>query len=134
MQLMVTYEWPGNVRELKNVIERAMLLEADEEILAEHLPAELSGQGEGNPVPSSASVIDSFFPMTLREIEKIQIEKTLKQTSGNKSKAASLLGISRQTLREKLKVFQAQDDARKKEAAEDTHTTTDEAAPSPDQQ
>jgi DNA-binding NtrC family response regulator len=115
MEMMVAYEWPGNVRELKNVVERAMLLEAEVEILPEHLPPELSGPDEQTRVRSSASVIESFFPMTLREMEKIQIEKTLHQTSGNKSKAASLLGISRQTLREKLKNFQAQEEAREKE-------------------
>ncbi len=43
--------------------------------------------------------------MTLREMERVQIERTLQQTDGNKSKAATILGISRQTLREKLKQF-----------------------------
>ncbi len=45
--------------------------------------------------------------MTLKEVEQIQIERTLEQTKGNKSKAAGILGISRQTLREKLKTFEA---------------------------
>jgi two-component system response regulator AtoC len=107
MEVMISYEWPGNVRELKNVIERAMLLDAEDEILVDHLPHELRGARESLGVSASASLLDSFFPMTLREMERIQIEKTLEQTSGNKSKAASLLGISRQTLREKLKTFQA---------------------------
>jgi len=107
LEVMLGYDWPGNVRELKNVIERAMLLDAEEEILVEHLPQELRGSGSAEDAPASASVLDSFFPMSLREMEKIQIEKTLEQTSGNKSRAASLLGISRQTLREKLKTFQA---------------------------
>ena len=107
LEVMLGYDWPGNVRELKNVIERAMLLDAEEEILVDHLPQELRGSGSAEDAPASASVLDSFFPMSLREMEKIQIEKTLEQTSGNKSRAASLLGISRQTLREKLKTFQA---------------------------
>ena len=107
VELMLSYDWPGNVRELKNVIERAMLLDADEELLSEHLPSELLGtSGEQRAaVRSSASLLDSFFPMTLKELEKIQIERTLEQTDGNKSRAASILGISRQTLREKLKTF-----------------------------
>jgi DNA-binding NtrC family response regulator len=110
VETMMRYDWPGNVRELRNVIERAMLLEADEEILLQHLPPEIRGADEGaTSVRSSASVVDSFFPMTLREVERIQIEKTLAQTNGNKSKAASILGISRQTLREKLKAFKAAD-------------------------
>jgi DNA-binding NtrC family response regulator len=108
MENMLAYDWPGNVRELKNVIERAMLLDADDELLSEHLPAELLGTGHGQSgkSKSSASLLDSFFPMTLKEMEKIQIERTLAQTDGNKSRAANILGISRQTLREKLKTFE----------------------------
>jgi len=110
IETMMRYDWPGNVRELRNVIERAMLLEAEEEILERHLPPEIRGaDGEVPAARASASVAESFFPMTLREVERIQIEKTLAQTRGNKSKAASILGISRQTLREKLKIFQASD-------------------------
>jgi DNA-binding NtrC family response regulator len=106
MEAMVSYDWPGNVRELKNVVERAMLLDAEDEILLAHLPGEIY---RSDRVPASgeqaARVLPSFFPMTLREMERVQIERTLQQTSGNKSKAASILGISRQTLREKLKQF-----------------------------
>jgi len=110
VETMLRYNWPGNVRELRNVIERAILLEAEDEILVQHLPPEIRGaDGEVPVVRSSASVVESFFPMTLREVERIQIEKTLARTNGNKSKAASILGISRQTLREKLKLFQATD-------------------------
>jgi len=107
MEPLVQYDWPGNVRELKNVIERAMLLDAETEILLEHLPPEIyAKEGEHTGTEKTAHVLSSFFPMTLREVEKIQIERTLKQTNGNKSKAAGILGISRQTLREKLKAFE----------------------------
>jgi transcriptional regulator with PAS, ATPase and Fis domain len=108
MDLLVRYDWPGNVRELKNVIERAMLLDAQDALLVAHLPGEIRG---GAPIDmpvaraSSASVTSPFFPMTLRDVERIQIERTLEQTNGNKSRAAAILGISRQTLREKLKSF-----------------------------
>jgi DNA-binding NtrC family response regulator len=110
MEHLMRYDWPGNVRELRNVIERAMLLEAQDELLVSHLPAEIrGGAASGNEIPtvrsSAASVTDSFFPMTLRDVERIQIERTLEQTNGNKSRAAAILGISRQTLREKLKTF-----------------------------
>jgi DNA-binding NtrC family response regulator len=105
LEVLMKYDWPGNVRELKNVIERAMLLDADEEILLEHLPQEIH-ESEDSGYSRAAHVIPTFFPMTLREIERIQIEKTLEQTKGNKSKAAGILGISRQTLREKLKTFE----------------------------
>jgi len=127
MEMMISYDWPGNVRELKNVIERAMLLDAEDEILVDHLPPELCGARESDSVPASASLLDSFFPMTLREMEKIQIEKTLEQTGGNKSKAANLLGISRQTLREKLKTFRAN------EVAIEAANSADALAGSPDE-
>jgi DNA-binding NtrC family response regulator len=109
LHCMLRYDWPGNVRELKNVVERAMLLEAEEELLVEHLPPEIRGGGGETASAGSASVIDRFMPMTLREVERLQIERTLAQTSGNKSKAAAILGISRQTLREKLKGFRSAD-------------------------
>jgi DNA-binding NtrC family response regulator len=110
VETMLRYDWPGNVRELRNVIERAMLLDAEDDILVGHLPPEIRGaEGEAPTARASASVVESFFPMTLREVERIQIEKTLSQTNGNKSKAANILGISRQTLREKLKTFKAAD-------------------------
>jgi len=109
IDLLVRYDWPGNVRELKNVIERAMLLDAQDALLVAHLPPEIRG-GAPLDMPvvtraSAASVTSPFFPMTLRDVERIQIERTLEQTNGNKSRAAAILGISRQTLREKLKSF-----------------------------
>jgi two-component system response regulator AtoC len=104
LEALVGYDWPGNVRELKNVVERAMLLDAEDEILLSHLPAEIHSTGVV-PVTGeeAARVVKSFMPMTLRDMERVQIKKTLEQTNGNKSRAASILGISRQTLREKLK-------------------------------
>ena len=113
MEALVAYEWPGNVRELKNVIERAMILDAEVAILLEHLPGEIyDGETIHTGSDKAATVLSSFFPMTLREIERIQIERTLEQTNGNKSKAANILGISRQTLREKLKQFGSADAAK----------------------
>jgi two-component system response regulator AtoC len=106
MEALVAYDWPGNVRELKNVIERAMLLDAEDEILLAHLPGEIHhGDRVRTSGDEAARVLTSFFPMTLREMERVQIERTLEQTNGNKSRAATILGISRQTLREKLKQF-----------------------------
>jgi DNA-binding NtrC family response regulator len=100
------YGWAGNVRELKNVIERAMLLEAEDEILPQHLPVELVTPNT-QVVRRSASVLDEAFkPTSLRVMEFFFITKTLEATNGNKSQAAKLLGISRQTLREKLKGFE----------------------------
>jgi DNA-binding NtrC family response regulator len=108
---LVGYAWPGNVRELRNVVERVLLLEADEEILLHHLPAEITGR-DGT---RSAKVALQPFPAgTVRplvEIEKMAIEHALEVCGGNKTRAAQLLGISRQTLRTKLKEFRMEDDA-----------------------
>jgi len=104
--ILQSYSWHGNVRELKNVIERAMLLEAEDEILPHHLPVELVTPNT-QVVRQSASVLDeSFKPTSLRVMEYFFITRTLEATNGNKSQAAKLLGISRQTLREKLKGFE----------------------------
>ena len=104
------YRWPGNVRELRNVIERVLLLEADDEIRPEHLPAEMSGRaapGVG-PASSGAAAIDPFPAGAVRplaELEKMAIEHALRVCDGNKTRAASMLGIARQTLRTKLKEY-----------------------------
>jgi two-component system nitrogen regulation response regulator NtrX len=105
-----SYGWPGNVRELKNVIERVVLLEADDEILPEHLPAEMTRTPGGASAPSrDAFPSGQVRPFT--EIEKMAIEHALGVCDGNKTRAATLLGISRQTLRTKLKEYALGDDA-----------------------
>ena len=99
------YSWPGNVRELRNVIERAILLESDDIILLEHLPLEISA---GMTESLDADERDEeFIPISLSEAERIQILKTIEWSRGNKTKAAKTLGISRQTLREKLRQYAA---------------------------
>jgi two-component system response regulator AtoC len=104
--LFERYSWPGNVREMKNILERAILLEADEEILPEHLPPEISFGEEAVEVSEAKGGFASIYPMSLKEMEKVLIGKTLEETNGNKSKAARILGISRQTLREKTKLYE----------------------------
>ena len=104
-KLLERYAWPGNVRELKNVIERAMLLEAEDELLAAHLPPEIvHGEAPAKEAAGDRS-LDGLYPISLEDMEKIVIEKSLKESAGNKSKAARVLGISRQTLREKIKLY-----------------------------
>jgi len=117
LKSMLDYAWPGNVRELKNVIERVLLLEADDEIRLEHLPSELTrhkGQANG------ATPLTPFPPGVVRplaEVEMLAIEHALEVCEGNKTRAAQLLGISRQTLRTKLKEFALEDDAEEAEGS-----------------
>ena len=104
---MRDYAWPGNVRELKNVIERMLLLEAEDEIRLEHLPAEIH---RPLSAPSGADPFPAGVVRPLAEIEKFAFEHALRVCDGNKTRAALQLGISRQTLRTKLKEYALGDD------------------------
>jgi two-component system, NtrC family, response regulator AtoC len=103
MELLRSYHYPGNVRELRNVIERAFILHAGaEEIRPEHLTPELRKAVPGRrqdkgvpPVTEQGLVLD--------DVERKLIAEAMERASGNQSKAARLLGVSRDTLRYRLK-------------------------------
>ncbi len=92
----LAHDWPGNVRELRNLVERLVILATDDSIEADDLPAEYRAAA---PVTATA---DEPPVVTLDEIERQHIRKVLARVDGNKTRAAELLGISRQTLRTKL--------------------------------
>jgi two-component system, NtrC family, response regulator AtoC len=96
---MQAYAWPGNVRELRNLIERVVLLEEGDGLLPEHLPAEFFG-GRTASAPAAG---ESLALPTLAQMEADHISEVLRLTAGNKSRAARILGISRQGLIEKLR-------------------------------
>lgn len=100
-EYLINYGWPGNVRELKNIIERAMILSNGNEILPDHLPIELRKSQLDNIGDRTSDVSD----LTLETVEKKHIKDVLMMMDGNKSRAARMLGISRSTLREKLKKY-----------------------------
>ncbi len=93
MALLQAHDWPGNVRELENVIERALALAKDGVILPSDLPPELQPV-ETKPTP--VGIVDDR--PTLAELERRYIELILKETGGNKKRAAEILGIDRRTL------------------------------------
>ncbi|MDH4198172.1 MAG: sigma 54-interacting transcriptional regulator, partial [Candidatus Aminicenantes bacterium] len=95
--LLTEYAWPGNVRELKNAVERAMIFEDAALISADHLPIRLSG---ARPAPGAAF---SEEPLGLHDAERRLIARALDQAKGNVSQAAKILGVSRDTLRYKMK-------------------------------
>jgi two-component system response regulator AtoC len=99
-QRLLGYAWPGNVRELRNLIERVVLLEEGDRLEAEHLPAEMLGRRAAT-APAIAPG-DAMVP-TLAQMEAEHISEVLQLTAGNKSRAARILGISRQGLIEKLR-------------------------------
>ncbi|MFQ5747468.1 MAG: sigma-54-dependent transcriptional regulator [Gemmatimonadota bacterium] len=104
MTMLERYAWPGNVRELKNVIERAVILEEGPEILPSHLPDELKpGRRALDLEPEfrlPAGGID------LEDLEKDLIRQALAQTRGNKTRAAELLGLTRDTLRYRIEKYE----------------------------
>jgi len=110
-EMLVQYPWPGNVRELKNLVRRIMILDEPEEIMPHHLPAHVA-RGENPRAPGEESEIDRVGRalMPLSEAERIHIQYVLEACQGNKSKAARILKISRQTLREKLKGYDREGD------------------------
>ncbi len=97
--LLKAYRWPGNVRELRNVVERAAILSRGEPISTQHLPREIIGESaaEAEGVKSCAAI------RPLADIELDYIRHVLKLCDGNKTQAAELLGITRLTLRNKLR-------------------------------
>jgi DNA-binding NtrC family response regulator len=99
-RLLTAYAWPGNVRELRNVVERIAILESDDMIGPQHLPPEIAG--ERMTQPAGTFNIGALFPKSLTEVERAYIEAVLERVGGNKTKAAEILGVSRQTLRTKV--------------------------------
>jgi two-component system response regulator AtoC len=97
-RLMLGYQWPGNVRELRNLIERLVILGSSDFIEPPHLPAQFAAQLR-QPVVTEPSGDE---PKTLAEVERAYIGQIMQRVESNKSKAAKILGISRQTLRKKL--------------------------------
>jgi len=104
-KLMIQYSWPGNVRELKNVIERAMILTDQEVITPKHLPFELKQIDKMAHGNTEYEVSESTTDMSLEGMEKSHLSKVLKRLEWNKSKASKFLGISRATLRAKIKKY-----------------------------
>ncbi len=112
-KLFLNYDWPGNVRELKNSLERAMIFEDDSLISTRYLPIQLNGKSSSFPKLSQGEY--SERNLSLPETEKNLLIKALKKSRGNKTQAAKLLNITRDTLRYKIKKYKI------KPEASDTH-------------
>ena len=105
LDVLRRHRWPGNVRELRNVIERAVIVCSDELVRAKHLPA-----FDEAPLPTvagTAAEVVLSVGTTVEDAERELILRTLKQTGGNKTRAAVILGISLKTLHNKLHKYRA---------------------------
>lgn len=98
LERLLNHAWPGNLREMRNLVERALLVaRGGEQIGIEHLP----GEFRARPGPFDRR----HTPLTMDEVERMHIERTLKFHAGNRTRAAEELGISRATLIAKIKKY-----------------------------
>ena len=104
-ELLIAYRWPGNIRELRNVIERIVVLENDEIVLPEHLPAEILNLKERVAAKLSPGLTIPDTGLSLEEVEKNLIIQALEKAGNNKTLAAKLLGITYDSLRYQVKKF-----------------------------
>jgi DNA-binding NtrC family response regulator len=106
------YAWPGNVRELRNVVERALILEDGDLITTEYLPRDLVGS---SPSQATGASDDDFqLPpagLSLDGVETSLVRQAIERSGGNQTRAAELLGISRDQLRYRLKKLEGADAA-----------------------
>jgi two-component system response regulator HydG len=106
--LLLAYPWPGNVRELSHVIERAVLWSKGPTLDVEHLALDTSfGDNDGSEAEDAVTPLPATRPgdMGLEHWERSLIEQALRESDGNQTRAAQRLGISRDTLRYRLKKY-----------------------------
>lgn len=109
-----TYKWPGNVRELRNVIERALILEDEDQITTEYLPGGLltpqRSDSSSTAEVDRASIEFELPPqgISLDDVELSFVRQAIQRSGGNQTRAAELLGISRDQLRYRLKKLEDQ--------------------------
>jgi DNA-binding NtrC family response regulator len=111
LRSLMAYDWPGNVRQLRNVIERSVVLAEGEEITAKDLPEEIETKPKAKPktgddlenTDSLSIPFTTDFRLDRKEFEKRYISRCLDECGGNVTRAASMLGMHRQSLQHKLR-------------------------------
>jgi DNA-binding NtrC family response regulator len=104
LDLMMRHSWTGNVRELQNGIERAVILCDGPTIQPEHLGLRSPARVEGPDAPMSGGLLEASSA-AVRVVETRMIERVLRETGGNKSRAAEILQVSYKTLLTKIKDY-----------------------------
>jgi two-component system nitrogen regulation response regulator GlnG len=119
LELLEGYDWPGNVRELQGMVKQAMLNASGHILLAEFLPEHLQRHGGAPAARGQDSAFDlrSLIEAQLRagggrlhdeviaEVERVLLTEVLRHTHGHQTQASELLGLSRATLRHKLRAL-----------------------------
>lgn len=122
MKRLVAHSWPGNVRELENAVERAVTLTRGTRIDLEDLPrlertaSRVGSERRRAPTSSAAAAFSGEFDVapvsaeggfpTLRDLERVHIERALRHFAGNRTRASEALGISKATLWRKIKSYE----------------------------
>ncbi|NOY53492.1 MAG: sigma-54-dependent Fis family transcriptional regulator [Deltaproteobacteria bacterium] len=108
LDALIQYEWPGNIRELQNIIERGVVLSRHDTIALEDLPNKLKNnflESAGEETPPEDQDLLALSGMTLAELERIAVVKSLKVENWNQTRAAKRLGITRRQLRTKMEKY-----------------------------
>jgi len=118
VELLTSYDWPGNIRELQNVVKQAILRTTGPVLLPQFLPPEISAKKRTAPATSqvtTSSPLEDFvgerlqagstrlYDEALEFLERRLLTQVLQQTHGNQSQAAKILGITRGSLRNKIR-------------------------------
>ena len=101
VNLLMAYDWPGNVRELRNAVEQMVVLARGDRLTVRDIPATIRSGADLTKI----SVVRPGVTMTVEEAERQLIIQALKETDGNRTKAADKIGMSRRTLHRKLKEY-----------------------------
>ncbi len=122
LELLMAYPWPGNVRELQSVLKQALLHATGPVLLAEFLPvelrrSELAARGDGGAPADRQAAIETFvdqrlasgsqdlYAESLTLLERLLLTRVLRHVQGNQSQAAKILGITRGSLRNKIRAL-----------------------------
>ncbi|MGE4543064.1 MAG: sigma-54-dependent transcriptional regulator [Pedobacter sp.] len=103
-KILLEYSWPGNIRELRNVIERSIILECEDQLLVENLPRELVAQSVGDNI----GPLNFQLPpegVNIEDIERELIRQALEMAKGNQTQAAKLLHLGIDAFRYRMKKF-----------------------------
>ncbi|MCK9173174.1 MAG: sigma-54-dependent Fis family transcriptional regulator, partial [Desulfuromonas thiophila] len=106
LQILEGYNWPGNVRELENIMERMVALCDGSQINVQDLPAHICGARQASLPRDGLQDLPEDginMPQLLRQLENRWIRQALQRSAGVKAQAATLLGINRTTLVEKMR-------------------------------